>query len=92
MLVPLLGATARHRRPQEKYLAMVEEPAEEGEWWLDERTRTAAEKALNLSDHLTFTVYEARPLRLSRAQARRSLWHGSAGEVAKDSERGAARL
>ena len=49
---------------------MVEEPTEEPEWWLDARTRAAAEKALNLSEFLTFTVYEARPLRLSRVQVR----------------------
>ena len=49
---------------------MVEEPAVEAEWWLDSRTRAAAEKALNLSEHLTFTVYEARPLRLTRMQVR----------------------
>ena len=55
---------------QEKYLRMVEEPTEEAEWWLDARTRAAAEKALNLSEYLTFTVYEARPLRLSRVQVR----------------------
>ena len=53
---------------QEKYLRMVEEPEEEAEWWLDARTRAAAEKALNLSENLTFTVYEARPLRLTRSQ------------------------
>ncbi len=47
---------------------MVEEPSEDAEWWLDARTRAAAEKALNLSESLTFTVYEARPLRLSRVQ------------------------
>ncbi len=49
---------------------MVEEPADDAEWWLDARTRATAEKALNLSEFLTFTVYEARPLRLSRAQVR----------------------
>ena len=56
---------------QENYLRLTEEPEERGIWWLDERARRQMETVLDMdAQHLTFTVYEARPLRLSRAEVR----------------------
>ena len=47
---------------------MVDEPQEAEEWWMDARTRQVVEQALDLQETLTITVYEARPLHLTRAQ------------------------
>ena len=56
---------------QEKYLKLTEEPDERGIWWLDERVRRQMEASLDMDpQHLTFTVYQARPLRLTRAEVR----------------------
>ena len=58
---------------QEKYLKLTEEPDERGIWWLDERVRRQMEASLDMDpQHLTFTVYQARPLRLTRAEVRQS--------------------
>ena len=50
---------------------MTEEPDERGIWWLDARARRQMAETLMLDpDHVTFTVYEARPLRLTHAEVR----------------------
>ena len=68
---PYQHSSRMHCFMQENYLKLTEEPDERGIWWLDERAKSQMESALEMdAQYLTFTVYEARPLRLSRVEVR----------------------
>ena len=60
---------------QENYLKLTEEPEQRGVWWLDARARRQMMDNLRLDpDYVTFTVYEARPLRMTHAEVRALAW------------------
>ncbi len=56
-------------------MKLTEEPEQRGLWWLDARARRQMMDNLRLDpDYLTFTVYEARPLRMTHAEVRARMW------------------
>ena len=56
---------------QENYLKLTEEPDQRGVWWLHARARRQLMDNMRMDpNYVTFTVDEARPLRLTHAEVR----------------------